>query len=212
MPIKAEFFAGSCCDLPNNRTLEVQNYWVKRTAAILLIIILFFNWYGYKLVTAFLQKKADHHLEARLDNNDYDESQLIEIRVALDMPYQTSQSEFERHYGEIEIDGKSYTYVKRKIEDGYLVLKCIYNNSRDNIKSAGNDFYKMANGLDQNQSDKKQGNNSSVAKNFWSEYDDHSNSFAINSLDNLSGIAFRTDPSSLYNTWQSTPKQPPKNC
>lgn len=184
---------------------------MKRIAAILLIVILFFNWYGYKVITAFLQKKANQHLEARLDNNDYDESQLIEIRVALDMPYQISQAEFERQYGEIEIEGKSYTYVKRKIEDGYLILKCIYNNSKDRIKSAGNDFYKLANGLDQNQPDKKQSNNSSVAKNFWSEYDDHTNTFSINSLDNLLSPKFMGHSSSLYNTWQSTAKQPPKN-
>ena len=135
--------------------MAIQNCRLKRIAAILLILILFFNWYGYQIVTAILEKKADHHLEAKLDNNDYDESQLIEIRVALDMPYQVSQSEFERHYGEIEIGGKSYTYVKRKIENGYLVLKCISNNSKDRIKTAGNEFYKLANGLDQNQQDKK---------------------------------------------------------
>jgi hypothetical protein len=192
-------------------TLSVQNYRVKRIAAILLIVILFFNWYGYKLITTFLEKKADQHLEARLDNNDYDESQLIEMRVALDMPYQVSQAEFERHYGEIEIGGKSYTYVKRKIQDGYLILKCIYNNSKDRIKSDGNDFYKLANGLDQSQNDKNQSNNSSVAKNFWSEYDDHTNTFALTSLDDLLSPKFRPGVSSLYNTWQSTPKQPPKN-
>jgi hypothetical protein len=191
--------------------LSVQNCFVKRIAAILLIIILFFNWYGYKIVTAFLQNKADQHLEARLDNNDYEESQLIEIRVALDMPYQTSQSAFERHYGEIEIDGKSYTYVKRKIEDGYLVLKCIYNNSKDRIKSAGNDFYKLTNGLDQNSSDKKQDNNSSVAKNFWSEYDDHTNTVSIHSIDKFLSPKFQGGSSSLSQVWLSMPKQPPKN-
>ena len=37
-------------------------------------------------------KKADSQLEAKIDVNDYDESQLIEIRVALDMPYQNSSS------------------------------------------------------------------------------------------------------------------------
>ncbi len=184
---------------------------MKKIAALFLIIILFFNWYGYKFVTAFLQKTAARHLELRLDNNDYDESQLIELRVSLNMPYQTSQSEFERHYGEIEIEGKTYTYVKRKIEDGYLILKCIYNNSKDRIKSAGNEFYKLANGLDQNQADKKQSNNTSVAKNFWSEYDDHTGLLGISSLESLLRTKLKIGSAPLYYTWQPTPEQPPEN-
>ena len=81
---------------------------MKKLAAILLIVILFFNWYGYRIVTNILAKDADKQLEVQLDNNDYDESQLIEVRVALNMPYQNDQSDFERHYGEMEVDGKYY--------------------------------------------------------------------------------------------------------
>ena len=86
---------------------------MRKIAAISLICLLVFNWYGYRFVTGYFQKKADSQLEAKIDVNDYDESQLIEIRVALDMPYQNSSSEFERHYGEIEINGKIYAYVKQ---------------------------------------------------------------------------------------------------
>lgn len=125
------------------------------------------------------------------------------------MPYQASQTEFERHYGEIEIDGKSYTYVKRKIEDGYLVLKCIYNNSKENIKIAGNDFYKLTNGLDQNQSGNKQDSKSSVAKNFWSEYDDSFTSYTINSLIDPKSIQFESRSVELNDGWLSTPERPP---
>ena len=81
-----------------------------------------------------LQQKADTRLEAQLDNSDYDESQLVEIRVPMNMPYQERYTEFERHYGEIELDGKSYTYVKSKIEGDVLVLKCIANQSKEESK------------------------------------------------------------------------------
>jgi hypothetical protein len=40
-----------------------------------------------------ISKKGLTHLQAKIDVNDYDESQLIEIRVALDMPYQNSSSD-----------------------------------------------------------------------------------------------------------------------
>ena len=184
---------------------------LKKIAAILLIIILFFNWYGFKIISAYLQKDADYRLEARLDKNDYDESQLMEIRIALNMPYQNSQSEFERHYGEIELDGKYYTYVKRKIENGYLILQCIPNNSKQELQSASNEFLKITYGLDQNQQDKKQNSNSSVAKNFWSVYDDHSNRLDIDIISNRLNSWFKGHSTSLYHIWQSTPEQPPEN-
>jgi hypothetical protein len=74
-----------------------------------------------------LSTKADSHLETQIDNFDYDESQLVEIRVDLNIPYQERYTEFERQYGEITIDGKPYTYVMRKMEGTVLILKCLHN-------------------------------------------------------------------------------------
>ena len=53
----------------------------------------------------FAQHKNNQHLEALLDKSDYDESQLIELKVAMNLPYQTSRSSFERYDGEIELNG-----------------------------------------------------------------------------------------------------------
>lgn len=190
----------------------VHHYTVlKKIAAILMILILFFNWYGYRIVTSILAKGADQQLESQLDNNEYDESQLVEVRVALNVPYQNDQAEFERHYGEMEVDGKYYTYVKRKIENGFLIMKCIPNDSKEKIKAAGNDFFKMTNGLNQDQQGKKQNNNSNLAKNFWSEYDDRETDFTINIFSDLINKHFLYNTSSLYNICQSTPGQPPEN-
>jgi len=157
-----------------------------------------------------MEKDADKQLELQIDNNQYDESQLIEIRVAINMPYQVNQMEFERHYGEMQIDGQYYTYVKRKIENGFLVLKCIPNHSKQQIKSVGNDFFKMANGLDQDQPGKKQDNNSSIAKNFWSEYDDQNERFDLNPLIDSYNKNFLDYASSLFDIKRSAPEHPPK--
>ncbi|HZI52243.1 MAG TPA: hypothetical protein VFD56_00960 [Chitinophagaceae bacterium] len=183
---------------------------MKKLAAILLIAILSFNWYGYRIVTSILSKNADKKLELRLDNNQYDESQLIELRVSLNLAYQNDQGDFERHYGEIEIDGMYYTYVKRKIEDGYLIVKCIPNRSKEQIKEAGNDYFKMTNGLDQNQPDKKQNSNSNLAKNFWSEYDGRETDFTIDIFSELIRKHFRNSSTALYGICLSSPGQPPE--
>lgn len=180
---------------------------MKKLAAILLIAILFFNWYGYRIVTSLLTRDADKQLELRLDNNDYDEAQLIEIKVPLNMPYQNEQADFERHYGEMEVDGKYYTYVKRKVENGYLILKCIPNNTKEQIKAAGNDYFKMTNGLDQ--PDKKQDKNN-FAKNFWSEYDGRENDYTLDISTDLINKNFLNNSPFLNDLCLSTPAQPPE--
>ncbi len=183
---------------------------MKKISAILLIAILFFNWYGYRIVLNILAKDADQQLEIRLDNKEYDESQLVEVKVALNIPYQNDQAEFERHYGEMELDGKYYTYVKRKIENGFLVLKCIPNSSREKIKAAGNDYFKLANGLDDQQQDKKQNNTNNFAKNFWSEYDGRETDFTIDIFSYLINKNFLNNSPSLKDICLSSPGQPPE--
>ena len=158
-----------------------------------------------------VSKDADQQLEIRLDNKEYDESQLVEVRVALNIPYQNDQVEFERHYGELELDGKYYTYVKRKIENGFLVLKCISNSSKEKIKAAGNDYFKMANGLDENQQDKKQNSSNNFAKNFWSEYDGRETDFTIDIFSYLINRNFLNNSPSLKDICLSSPGQPPEH-
>lgn len=182
---------------------------MKKAAAIIMIAILFFNWYGYRIVTSILANGADRHLEAQLDNKQYDESELIEIRVALNMPYQNNNTDFERHYGEMEIDGRIYSYVKRKVDNGYLILKCIPNTSKEKIKAVSNDFFKMTNGLAHDQQGKKQ-SNTNFAKNFWSEYDGRENRFTIDVQSHLINRTYLDDASVLSSTCLSTPTQPPE--
>ncbi|WEK36572.1 MAG: hypothetical protein P0Y53_03585 [Candidatus Pseudobacter hemicellulosilyticus] len=120
---------------------------LKRIAAILLLFLLFFNWFGYRLLADLLQQQADAALEARLDKDDYDDQQLITLRVPLNMPYQNNWSEFERYDGEITIEGIHYKYVKRKIENGQMLLLCLPNESRMRQESARDDFFKLVNDL-----------------------------------------------------------------
>lgn len=144
---------------------------LRKLAAILLMLILLFNIGGYRIALSLLQNSSDSRLETQIDNREYDESSLVEIRVSLNMPYQERFTEFERHYGEINIDGKSYTYVMRKIEGHEVIFKCIANESKEQIRTIHNDMAKANSAIDMNNSSQK--HNSSVAKNFWSEYENH---------------------------------------
>jgi hypothetical protein len=185
---------------------------LKKIASILLLGILLFNWCGYRWVINIVQQQADTKLEASLDRNEYDESQLIEIKVPLSMPYQTDWAGFERYDGEIEVNGVHYKYVKRKVQDGQLVLKCIANQTKQRLESAKDDIFKTTNDLQQDNAAKKAGvPNPAPVKNILSDYDN---------LQQLSIAALHASLSEQsYNVYQqnlvadlfhSIAEQPPK--
>lgn len=142
---------------------------MKKLAAILLLSLLAFNWYGYRLLSAYLEHRVTAEMEMRLDQHHYNEEELIEFRVPLNLPYQTNWKEFERFDGELEIDGVHYQYVKRKVEDGHLVVLCIPNESRQKLQTTRDEFFKLVNDLSQ---PAKKGNNSNPAvfKSMTAEY------------------------------------------
>jgi hypothetical protein len=183
---------------------------LRKIAAILLISLLLFNWYGYRFVTNYLQQKADTQLEARLDVNDYDESQLIEIRVELNIPYQYSWSNFERHSGEIELNGQIYAYVKRKVEDGYLVLKCIPNTIKQNIKNADNILFTANNGLDQERNGKNNSPLNNIFKGLLSDYENDQQNYSVDVGENSPNNSLNTDISFLKSVWLPVAEQPPE--
>lgn len=185
-----------------------SNQRLKKITAIILILLLFFNWYGYRLLLSVMQDHADHKLEYRIDNNDYDESQLIEIKVALNMPYQERFTDFERHYGEVTIEGKVYRYVKRKIEGDILILKCIPNHSKQLLIKKADDFTKSNSGQDQDNPGKKQTN--SFAKVFSGDYDDQTLCCSLSGTDLAGNIFTLKFSSALKDILIKTPHQPPE--
>ena len=176
----------------------------------MLICLLLFNWYGYRFIVNYLQNTADKQLEARLDVNDYDESQLIEIKIALNIPYQYSWSNFERHSGEVELNGKMYAYVKRKVEDGYLVLKCIPNNVKQEIRNAGNILFSVNNGLDQEHNSKDQPA-SKVLKSFSNDYDDHSFNYNLKDVSNSDNRSLQSNTTFFNSLTLPVAEQPPES-
>jgi hypothetical protein len=129
---------------------------VKRLAAILLMGMLFFNWYGYQLLSSYWQDRAERRLEARLDQNNYDESALISFKIPITtLDYYNSSPVFERVNGQIEIAGVRYQYVKQRIYQGSLEVLCIPNMASMQLKSASNDFFRQVNDLQQQNQGKK---------------------------------------------------------
>lgn len=120
---------------------------MKKIGAILLLLILVFNFYGYRWLLSYFEENATARLEQKLDAGDYDVNQLVEVKIPLRVPYQASWSDYETFYGETKWDGKYYQYVKRKLSNDTLYLLCIPHDEKTKIHTAKTDYFKSINNL-----------------------------------------------------------------
>jgi len=145
---------------------------MKKVAAILLMGILLFSWYGYRLVSSYLEDKANRQLEARLDQDRYDESELISIKVpSTHLSYYNSSTQFERVDGQIEVGGVQYKYVKRRLFNDSLELLCIPNHAAMSLQTARNQFFQLVNDIQQHNGQSKKADHSTSKSFSPTDYD-----------------------------------------
>jgi hypothetical protein len=188
---------------------------VKRIASILLLSILFFNWIGYRFFASYMEDKANTRMEAQLDNNNYDESQLISIKVpATHLAYYNNSKQFERVDGEIEINGIQYKYVKKRLYHDSFEYLCIPNNDVTKLRTARDDFFKLVNDLQQqNTQGKKSAPNSNTSKTFIADYYLDNISYNFSALSNSSPTEKSLfNLSYLAHCYIPVAEQPPDHC
>lgn len=115
---------------------------MKRLAAILFFLIVFFNFYGYRLAIAYMQSSSDAAIQQKVDKNNYNDNELISIKTTLNLPYYTSSTNYERAYGSVTINGVAYEYVKRRVHNDTLELLCLPNQTKTNLQSVKNEITK----------------------------------------------------------------------
>jgi hypothetical protein len=162
---------------------------VKRIASILLLGILLFNWGGYRLFTGYLENRADSRLEASLDANRYNESELISIKVAANLPYIANSQNYDRVDGEIIIKGIQYKYVKRRLYNDSVELLCIPNLAKTGVRNARDDFFRLANDLATNNSSKKSTDHS------------HTSKFSVQDFTDDHAFVWQYKAGALFNAW-----------
>lgn len=113
---------------------------MRKIAAILLLLVFVFNLFGYRLFVSFMVSSVDQSLEISLDNNDYNEAQLISIKKPINLPYYNNAKDFTRAYGEVEMNGVHYKYVKSRIYNDSLEMLCIPNTSKQQLLESKDKF------------------------------------------------------------------------
>ena len=156
-----------------------------------------------------LELRASVSLQQKLDRDQYDNSNLVEIKVPVNLPYLSNWSTFEKYQGETEINGVHYKYVKRKLVNDTLILLCIPNETKNELRTAQSDYFKQVNDLQG--TSKKSGDNK-----------DHQSKSPVNDYILKEGFAFSanhllsTTHYSLYNKQLATVvllvKEQPPEC
>ena len=117
-----------------------------------------FNLVGYRWIFTAIENKATAKLEQRISAGNYNEDQLVEVQIPLNMPYY-SDKDYENVYGETDWNGNHYRYVKRKISGNTLHLLCLPNTEKNSIVKAKDDFTKAVNDVPANKQGSQQKNN-----------------------------------------------------
>ena len=128
---------------------------LKKAIAILFVGILLFNGFGYRIVSNYFDQKASAHLSELIEQNDYNESELVSVKTPINLPYYSNNPKFERVDGEMEIEGIVYQYVERRVYNDSVEIRILPNQDRLHIKNAKESFDKLASDFEQKLTDKK---------------------------------------------------------
>ncbi len=166
---------------------------MKKIIPIFLLALFGFNCIGYRVLISCFEINADQQLEAQLDNNNYDESELISVKVPAEhLSYYKSSEQFERVNGQIEMKGFQYSYVKRRLYNDSIEMLCIPNQMAMHLKNAANDFYKLVNDLQHPGQQKKPASHTS--KNLAGDY------CTIHGLFQIDNLVYSSQKKTFYYT------------
>ncbi len=135
------------------------------------MFVLFFNIVGYRFVISNAENKANELMEEKLDNEKYDATQLIVIKIAVAYlpPYLDGRTEYSRTDGQFVIAGTQYNCVKYRYNKDTLELLCIANKTATALNAAKNNFLRNINDSEPSAQNKRSNSNAGF-KNFGVDY------------------------------------------
>lgn len=120
----------------------------RKIATILLLSFLFFNWVGYWLFISWFESHVEAQWKLRLDNDQYDPSQLVLVKVSAScLPYSNASKDFERADGKVDIGPIHYRYVGKRLYNDSVEFLCLPDREANRLQTAKNDFFSLVNDL-----------------------------------------------------------------
>ena len=115
---------------------------MKNLTSILLVLLLLFNAMGFYTIFISMEYKHEARLLQSFDDDNYDLSNVITIKIPVAIPYAANQENFERLNGEFNYEGYSYRMVKQKYSMDTLHIVCVRDVEGQQINQALGDYVK----------------------------------------------------------------------
>jgi hypothetical protein len=179
---------------------------LKKLIAIPLIAVYLFNLIGYTLYTNYFIAQADKKIVQQIDNNIFDEQQLIELKTPINLPYYTNNKEYQRVDGQIELNGIQYNYVKRKIQNDTLYLLCLPNFIKTTLYKDKNNYARQVNDIPSDNKDHNAAKKNSLSNEYVYQFIQHDISAPIKNIQ----ILFINKPAILLKGYLLVDGQPPQ--
>lgn len=116
--------------------------------AIIFLSAHLFSLGGYQLFFNQMEHQVGKEFVASLDEQAYNEKDLIEIKVPIELPYMQNWDEYERYDGEVIVDGVHYNYVKRKLVNDSMSFLCLPNTEKNRLYNARETFFALVNDIE----------------------------------------------------------------
>ena len=137
---------------------------MKRLATIVALGLLLFSLGGYRMLLGYMEAASDKAFQANLYEDVYDEAMLLHIKVPASTPYGSNSEQYENATGEVDINGVTYHFVKRRFYKDSLELWCVPNIEKIGIRNARDLFFSLAGDYNINSSAEKSANQHTVLK------------------------------------------------
>jgi hypothetical protein len=130
-----------------------------------------------------IEHQSNMDLVERIDRLEFNELELVTIKVPLNLPYQQNWNEFERYDGDVTIDGIHYKYVMRKVYNDSLILKCLPNETKQQLHNAERQYFQLVNDFE-HQGQQQDKSKVSFFKNLVTEFWQSGTNYLVDCFDN----------------------------
>lgn len=112
-----------------------------------MVAAILFNAGGYDLFFRYMMYRSDVKVFDKINNNHYRHSDLVEVKIPVNMPTQQDWDGYQMISGQVEVKGIRYDYAEIKITHNMLYLRVVPNTDLTKLVKAKVLYGKLINDL-----------------------------------------------------------------
>ncbi len=109
---------------------------VRKTIAIVLLTVQFYNLGGYVALFKYFIYRADKFNEQQISKDRYKEADLVEVKIPVHLPVLGNWIGYQTISGSVQLEQNSYNYVRMKVTQDTLYVMCIPNYKTTRLNKA----------------------------------------------------------------------------